>query len=238
MAGTRFCNAHETMLWCSKSEKNKFCFNYKTMKALNNDKQEKSVWTLGICQGNERLRDEQGNKIHNTQKPEELLQKVILSSTKPNYIDENFIVLDPFFGSGTTGAVCKKYGRNFIGIEKDDNNVYIKAALERISNIQTIVDKYSNLSLEVKPPKVSIKQLIENKYLSLNEVFYDKNGKQICTLISSDKVKDDIDTLSIHKMAAKYQNKDNANGWDYFYVKRENTLVSINQFRYDFIQNN
>lgn len=234
MAGTRFCNSHETLLWCAKSKNSKFCFNYKTMKALNDGKQEKSVWTLGICQGNERLRDKQGNKIHNTQKPEILLEKIILSSTKPNDIDNDYIVLDPFFGSGTTGAICKKYGRNFIGIERDDNNTYINAAKERIKNITPISNEFSNLSLEVKPPKVSLKTLIENGYLFLNEFFYDKNGNNTCTLISFDKVQDKNDILSIHKMAAKYANKNNQNGWSYFYVKRNEELVPIDKFRYDF----
>ena len=111
--GTRFCNAHETLLWCSKGKNNKFTFNYKTMKYLNNGKQDRSVWNIGICQGNERLKDDNGNKLHTTQKPLLLLEKIILSSTKPNDI-----ILDPFFGTGTTGATAKKYGRNYIGIEK------------------------------------------------------------------------------------------------------------------------
>lgn len=235
MAGTRFCNAHETLLWCSKTQHSKFCFNYKTMKALNNDKQEKSVWTLGICQGNERLRNKKGEKIHNTQKPEELLKKIILSSTKPRYIDDNFIVLDPFFGSGTTGAICKLYDRNFIGIDKDENDIYIKAAQERINKITPIKDKYSDLSLEIKPPKVSLKELLDNNLLNKNEPFYNKQGQYICTLINESKVQDDKDILSIHKMAAKYQNKDNANGWDYFYIKRNDEFISINSLRYTYM---
>jgi len=101
-AGTRFQNSHETLLWCTKNQKAKYTFNYKTMKHLNSDKQDKSVWNISICIGNERIKDEDGKKAHSTQKPEKLLYKIILSSTKPNDI-----VLDPFFGSGTTGAVAK-----------------------------------------------------------------------------------------------------------------------------------
>lgn len=228
MFGTRFCNAHETMLWCSKGEKNKFTFNYKTMKYLNNNKQDKSIWNIGICQGNERLKDENGVKVHTTQKPEALLTKIIISSTKPGDI-----VLDPFFGTGTTGAIAKKYGRNFIGIEKDDDNKYIKAARERINNVKNESNDISNLILEVKPPKFSTKKLIEMNFLISNEKFFNKDGKELCTLLKNGNVKDDEEELSIHKMSAKILNKNNNNGWDYFYVKRNNELVSINDFRYE-----
>lgn len=228
MAGTRFCNAHETLLWCSKGQNNKFTFNYKTMKYLNNEKQDKSVWNLGICQGSERLKDKSGNKVHTTQKPEDLLKKVILSSTKPGDI-----ILDPFFGTGTTGAVAKKYGRNFIGIEMDEDNKYIKAAEERINKIEDESDEISNLTLEVKPPKFSTKKLIELGLLKDKENFYDRDGNLICTLNSDGNVEKNEETLSIHKMSAKILNKNNNNGWDFFYVKRNNKLVSINDFRYE-----
>ena len=112
--GTRFTNATETLLWCKKSEIQKtYTFNYRLMKHLNDGKQMKSVWEIPLCGGNERLRDKDGVKLHSTQKPEELLKRVILSSS-----NEGDIVLDPFFGSGTTGAAAKKLRRNFIGIEK------------------------------------------------------------------------------------------------------------------------
>jgi site-specific DNA-methyltransferase (adenine-specific) len=226
MAGTRFCNAHETLLWCSKGEKHKFTFNYKTMKYLNNNKQDKSVWNLGICQGNERLKDNNGEKVHTTQKPEALLTKVILSSTKPGDI-----ILDPFFGTGTTGVIAKRYGRNYIGIERDDNNKYIPAAIKRINKIQDESNDITNLCLEKKPPKISTKELIEAGLLYENETFYNKNNNNVCKLLENGNVKSDIE-LSIHKMAAKLQNKSNANGWDYFYIMRDGKLVSINDLRY------
>ena len=231
MAGTRFCNAHETLLWCAKSKNSKFCFNYKTMKALNNDKQEKSVWTLGICQGNERLKDEQGIKLHTTQKPESLLEKVILSSTKPSNIDKNFIVLDPFFGTGTTGAICKKYGRNWVGIEKDDCEKYIDGATKRIEKVIPIENKYSNLSLETKPPKVSLKELLTSGLLK-EEILYDKNGKVCCEIRNDGEVYIDNEKTTIHKLSAKLLNKNNNNGWTFFYVKRNETLVLIDELRY------
>lgn len=227
MGGTRFCNAHETLLWCSKGKNHKFTFNYKTMKYLNNDKQDRSVWTLGICQGNERLKDENGVKLHTTQKPESLLEKIILSSTKPNDI-----ILDPFFGTGTTGAIAKKYGRNFIGIEREEK--YIKGAKERISKIKDESNDISNLTLEIKPPKFSLTELIHLKLLNENEILYNKENQEICKVLLNGKV-EEIETneeYSIHKLAAKLLNKNNHNGWSYFYIKRNNNLICIDELRY------
>ena len=220
MAGTRFCNAHETLLWCSKGEKYKFTFNYKTMKYLNSNKQDRSVWNLGICQGNERLKDKNGEKVHTTQKPEILLTKIILSSTKPGDI-----ILDPFFGTGTTGAVAKKYGRHFVGIERDDEDKYISAARKRIDAVIDESDDISNLTLEVKPPRFSTKELINLHLLIENESLFDKNGMEICKLLSNGNVEKDNEILSIHKMAAKSLNKNNYNGWDYFYVNRKKGVL-------------
>lgn len=127
--GTRFQNSHETLIWCAKSKGAKYHFNYKTMKHLNGDKQMKSVWEIGICIGSERLKDSDGKKIHSTQKPEHLLYNIILSSTQ-----KEDLVLDPFFGTGTTGAVAKRLGRHFVGIEREA--AYIEAAKKRINSVQ------------------------------------------------------------------------------------------------------
>ena len=227
MSGTRFCNAHETLIWCSKEKNSPYTFNYKTMKHINGGKQDKSIWTLGICQGTERLKDENGNKLHNTQKPTALLDKIILASSKPNDI-----ILDPFFGTGTTGAVAKKFGRNFIGIERESS--YIKGAEERIQNQTIELSNLTDLSLETKPPKVSIYELIKNGYLFVNQDFYDKEGKAVCKLNNDGTVSDGKETLSIHKMSAKLLDKTNNNGWGYFYVQYENEFVSIDKLRYLF----
>ena len=229
MAGTRFCNAHETLLWCSKSKNSKFTFNYKTMKALNGGKQDKSVWTLGICQGSERLKDDDGNKLHTTQKPLELLEKVILSSTKPNDI-----VLDPFFGTGTTGAAAKKHGRRFIGIERED--AYIKGAEKRLEQQQEQVDLFSNLSLEVKPPRVSMCKLIEAGKLSVGQELLTKDGVIVGTVTVDGYVNDGEDTLSIHKSSAKVLKLSNHNGWDFFFIKRGDQLLCIDDLRYEYTQ--
>lgn len=227
MAGTRFCNAHETLLWCSKSKKSKFTFNYKTMKHFNNDKQERSVWNLGICQGSERLKDENGIKIHTTQKPEALLTKIILSSTKPGDV-----ILDPFFGTGTTGVIARRYGRNFIGFEMDSDNKYINAATNRINNTADESNDITNLSLEVKPPKFSTKELIDRHFLNAGEPFYDKDENFVGNLAENGKIIYNLEEFSIHKLSAKLLHKNNHNGWEYFHVKRDNKLVCINDFRY------
>lgn len=229
-AGTRLCNAHETMIWCSKNKKSKVNFNYKTMKYLNNNKQEKSVWNLPICNGNERIKDDSGNKVHSTQKPEGLLFKIILSATKPNDI-----ILDPFFGTGTTGAVAKKIGRNYIGIEKEEQ--YIKAALYRLDKIIDESNDITNLKLEIKPPKVPMKNLINENFLKIGEILYSPKHEPICQVLSDGYVEDRIDILSIHKMSAKYLGKLNHNGWSFFYVKRGEDFISLDQLRYVYMEN-
>ena len=151
--GTRFTNAHETLIWAANSKCSKYTFNYQTMKQLNNNKQMRSDdWLINICSGQERLKDINKQKIHNTQKPEELLLRVILSSTKPGDL-----VLDPFFGTGTTGVICKKLGRKFIGIEK--NATYIKEAKKRILKVKRIKSE----EIRILNKKITKKINIANK---------------------------------------------------------------------------
>ena len=225
--GTRFQNSHETLLWCTKNKKSKYTFNYKTMKHLNGEKQEKSVWNISICIGNERIKGEDGKKVHSTQKPEKLLEKIILSSSKPNDI-----ILDPFFGTGTTGAIAKRYGRNFIGIEREEN--YIKIAEERILKEKNISNDISNLTLEKKPPKVQMKTLVEKGYILENQALFNSKKEEVCKVCKDGKVIDNEEKLSIHKMSAKILKKINNNGWDYFYIYFENQFLSINELRYKY----
>lgn len=225
-AGTRFQNSHETMIWCSKSKKARNTFNYKTMKHLNGGKQDKSVWDIGICIGSERIKGKDGKKAHSTQKPEKLLYKVILSSTKPNDL-----VLDPFFGTGTTGAVAKLLGRNYIGI--DNVKEYIDVATERIEKVIPIEDDIVKGSLEVKPPKVPMDKLIKSGIIKPNQKLYNKD-KTICDEVMEDgKVSDGVDILSIHKMSAKHLNLTNNNGWDYYWIEDEKRgFIELNELRY------
>ena len=226
--GTRFQNSHETMLWCTKDKKSKYTFNYKTMKFLNNEKQEKSVWNIGICIGNERLKDEKGNKVHSTQKPEKLLYNIIISSTKPGDV-----VLDPFFGTGTTGAVAKATGRNYIGIEMEEN--YIKYAQKRLEKIEPVLDEISELKLEVKPPKVPMAKLIEFNYIKPGQKLYNKDKSKEVIITDKGHVSDGEEDLSIHKMSAKMLGLANHNGWEYFWIEdRKNGLVTLDSLRYKY----
>src|SRR5471032_1471439 len=129
--GRRFTNAHETLIWATKNPKQQYTFNYEAMKALNDELQMRSDWTLPICSGHERIKGEDGQKAHSTQKPEALLHRVIVASTRPGDV-----ILDPFFGSGTTGAVAKRLGRRWIGIDRDET--YAKYALERIRQTEAL----------------------------------------------------------------------------------------------------
>lgn len=223
--GTRFQNSHETLLWCSKSKKSKYHFNYKTMKVFNGGKQMKSVWDIGICIGKERLKDKYGNKVHSTQKPEALLYNVILSST-----EKNDIVLDPFFGTGTTGVVAKRLGRRYIGIER--NEEYILAAEKRLRDTIEESDDYINGFFEVKPPRISIQKLLDFGYLQEGEVLYSKDQKCKATLLNDGNVEYNGNIGSIHKISAIIKNKTNNNGWDYFYCIKSGVLISIDELRY------
>jgi site-specific DNA-methyltransferase (adenine-specific) len=156
-----------------------------------------------------------------------LLYRIILSSTKPGDI-----VLDPFFGTGTTGVVAKRLGRNYVGLEREKK--YIEIAEKRIEQIESEPSLFSGLSLEVKPPRVRIQKLIETGLLSAGEKLFDKKGNFIGTLTAEGHVDDGSDILSIHKMAAKHLCKHNHNGWDYFYVERDEKWKPMDELRYEY----
>jgi len=228
--GTRFTNASETMLWCAKDKKAKYTFNYKTMKHLNGGKQMKSVWEIGICIGNERIKDTKGIKAHATQKPEQLLLNVILAASKVGDV-----VLDPFFGSGTTGAMAKRTNRNFIGMEREEN--YIKVATKRIAEITTEKDNLIfNNSLDIKPPRVPVKQLLKDKYLKENEFFYSDTEEKSFKVLPSGHLETEEGAKSIHKLSAQLLDKTNNNGWDFWKVKRNNQFISIDVIRSEYLK--
>ena len=154
--GTRFTNAHETLIWASSSKDSKYDFNYQAMKSLNEGLQMRSDWDLPICSGKERLKDSNGKKIHSTQKPESLLHRVLLASSNPGDI-----ILDPFFGTGTTGAVAKKLGREYVGVERNAN--YIKAAKKRLNNISTLDNEVLQVTESKKSQiRIPFGSLVEN----------------------------------------------------------------------------
>jgi len=225
--GTRFTNAHETLIWASKSEKSKFTFNYKSMKIFNDDRQLRSDWVIPICSGNERLKID-GKKAHSTQKPLELLYRVIISSSKVGDI-----VLDPFFGSGTTGAVAKLLQRNFIGIEREQK--YIKVARERIETIEPIALEDLSLKVEQKKPKVPFGNLIESGFIKVGEELFNKDESIKARVLANASIKYQNIENSIHKVSATILKKQSNNGWTYWYIKRDNKLVSIDKLRDEYI---
>ena len=223
--GTRFTNGTETLIWAKKSENQKKCtFNYHAMKNWNDGKQMRNTWEIPICSGKERIKID-GKKAHSTQKPEALLYRVILSTSNPDDI-----ILDPFFGSGTTGAVAKKLNRNYIGIEREDK--YIEIARKRIAEVEPIDTELLFTPSKRSLPKVPFSKLIEVGYLSVGQTLYSKN-KAITARIKADShlLLTDGFSGSIHKSSAKVQNKTNHNGWDYWYCLSGNDLISIDELR-------
>ncbi len=227
--GTRFTNAHETLIWAAKSQKSKVTFNYEALKQANEDKQMRSDWLFPICSGAERLKDDNNKKIHPTQKPEALLFRVLNATTKPGDI-----VLDPFFGTGTTGAVAKKLGRNFIGIERD--NDYINAAIKRIAKIKPL----STSALETIKPKrqevrIAFGSLIEQGIILAGTKLFDRK-KQISAMIRADgsliaNNNGKTHIGSIHKVGALVQNAPSCNGWTFWHYESENKLKPIDELR-------
>ena len=224
--GTRFTNAHETLIWATPRKTGKYTFNYETMKKLNGGKQMRSDWDINICLGEERVKDATGKSLHNTQKPMDLLRRVILSSTKAGDI-----ILDPFVGSGTTAAAARELGRNFIGIDREES--YVAAARERVANITPI--DLSNI--EVTAPKrdeirVAFKELIDAGLLYVGQTLVSPRGERVMITHDAQLTHTLHGKGSIHVMAARLQHSVSFNGWDYWSaVKRDGSLVAIDELR-------
>lgn len=222
--GTRFTNAHETMIWASKSEKSRPVFHYEALKSLNDGIQMRSDWLLPICTGHERLKDESGAKIHATQKPESLLHRIILGTTNPGDV-----VLDPFFGTGTTGAVAKKLGRHFVGIEREE--AYIAAARARLRKIR----KWDRESLKVttakrSEPRVPFGQLVERGMLRPGEMLSSPSGKAAKIRADGTLIAHDV-RGSIHQVGAALEGAPSCNGWTYWHFNREGKNIPIDLLR-------
>lgn len=239
--GTRLNNSHETLIWATKSKKSKYTFNYKTAKELNVDtiseeeyrlgirKQMGSVWRFAVCSGKERLKDENGEKLHSTQKPLDLLERII--SISSNIGD---VVLDPFGGTMTTAVAAKKLGRKYIMIERDKKYcLHGKLRLENTSFKDTPI---ARASFDKKPIKVTFNDMIKNKLLIEGESFYLKDGKPIAVLCSNGKLNYQDKILDIHSCAAvaKKVKASRLNGFNYWYVKRNGELVSIDKIRNEY----
>ena len=227
--GKRFTNAHETLIWAAPSPDARPCFNYEAMKNANDEKQMRSDWHLPICSGNERLRTAAGDKVHPTQKPEALLYRVIMSSTKPGDV-----ILDPFFGSGTTGAVARRLGRHFIGIERE--KAYATHALSRIAKIQPVSD--TNLLItpsKREEPRIPFGHILERGLLQPGDILYDERKrhrarvKADATLTAASRLGEV--SGSIHKVAATIQGLPACNGWTFWCFDRNGALTPIDLLR-------
>ena len=222
--GKRLTNAHETLIWASRDESAKYTFNYEALKALNDGVQMRSDWVIPLCTGGERLKDDAGDKAHPTQKPEALLHRVIVGTTNPGDV-----ILDPFFGTGTTGAVAKMLGRDFIGIEREAP--YREAAEKRIARIR----KFDKEALEITgskraEPRVPFGQVVERGMLRPGEELFSPRGgiakiRADGTLIGND-VKG-----SIHQVGAHLEGAPSCNGWTYWHFRRDGKMVPIDILR-------
>ncbi len=224
--GKRFTNAHETLIWASKSQDaKKYTFNYHAMKMLNEELQMRSDWTLPICSGEERLKKRDGSKAHPTQKPEALLHRVILSSSNPGDL-----ILDPFFGSGTTGAVAKKLGRDFVGIEKDPN--YIKLATRRLERIVPADAEDIKVTASKRDePRVPFGMVIELGLLKPGAELKSANKKHVARVRADGSVVCRDATGSIHKIGAHVQNLNACNGWTFWHFEQKRKLFPIDLLR-------
>ncbi|MBX3529204.1 MAG: site-specific DNA-methyltransferase [Rhizobiaceae bacterium] len=224
--GRRFQNAHETMIWASRDASAKgYTFNYDAMKAANDDTQMRSDWLFPICTGAERLKDDNGDKVHPTQKPEALLARVILSSTKPGDV-----VLDPFFGTGTTGAVAKRLGRRFVGIEREQS--YIDAARERIAAVRPMAEP--NLAMmggKRAEPRVAFVSLIDAGLIAPGALLHDARKRWTARVRADGTLDVGGEAGSIHRMGAAVQGLDACNGWTFWHYERVGGLTAIDELR-------
>ena len=222
--GTRFTNAHETLIWASMGEKAKYTFNYRTMKTLNDELQMRSDWVLPICGGQERIRKD-GVKAHPTQKPEALLYRVMLATTKPGDM-----VLDPFFGTGTTGAVAKRLGRQWIGCERE--SAYREVALERIELALPLDESaIATMRSPKSAPKVAFGTLIETGWIAPGTVLTDKKRRVQATVLTDGSLVSGADKGSIHSLGAKLQGATACNGWTFWHMEHEGEVKPVDAIR-------
>ncbi len=235
--GVRFTNAHETMIWASTGQGKKYTFNHQAMKAFNDNKQMRSDWwLLPTARGVERLKDDQGEKAHSTQKPEALLYRVILSASRPGDV-----VLDPFFGSGVTGAIAKLLHRDWIGIEREPK--YIALAQARIDKLNA--SQFDAAVFEVRSPKrlaprVAFATLVENAYLQPGATLYFQKDPSKTAVIKPDarlRAGDGFEG-SIHKVGSRYMNGAPCNGWEHWYILDDGQMQSLDTIRQRFLSDN
>jgi modification methylase len=224
--GRRFTNAHETMIWAARgAEAKRYTFNYEALKAGNEDCQARSDWFLPICTGAERLKDATGRKTHPTQKPEALLARVLLAAS-----NAGDVVLDPFFGSGTTGAVAKRLHRSFIGLERDET--YAAAARTRIAAVEAWpIAAVASTPTRRSEPRVAFASVVEAGLVRPGEHLIDSRRRHAALVRADGALTLGPATGSIHKIGALAQGLPACNGWTFWHVERAGSLTLIDDLR-------
>lgn len=223
--GTRFTNAHETLIWAARSQKSRVTFNYEAMKLANDDTQMRSDWLFPICTGAERLKDDDDEKVHPTQKPEALLFRILNATTKPGDI-----VLDPFFGTGTTGAVARKLGRHFIGIEREQS--YINAALKRIAAIRPgVFEALQSVTPKRKETRIPFGSLVEQGLIEPGAQLFDLTKRYFAMVRADGSLVSGTHQGSIHKVGALVQGSEACNGWTFWHHEQGGRVLPIDDLR-------
>ncbi|MBT2134273.1 site-specific DNA-methyltransferase [Croceibacterium sp. LX-88] len=222
--GTRFTNAHETLIWASMGEKSRYHFNYRAMKTLNDELQMRSDWVMPICSGQERLK-EGGHKAHPTQKPEALLYRVLLATT-----ETGDVVLDPFFGTGTTGAVAKRLGRNWIGCERETD--YRRIALERIEGALPLDESaLATMQSRKQAPKVAFGALVEAGFIAPGTEIFDRQRRWTAIVRADGSIECGREQGSIHGVGKTLQDAPSCNGWTFWHIMHEGQASPIDTLR-------
>jgi modification methylase len=222
--GTRFTNAHETLIWASMGEKARYHFNYRAMKTLNDELQMRSDWVIPICGGQERLK-QNGHKAHPTQKPEALLYRVLLATT-----ETGDVVLDPFFGTGTTGAVAKRLGRQWIGCEREAN--YRAVALQRIESALPLDESaLETMQSRKDAPRVAFGALVEAGLLKPGAELFDRQRRWTATVRADGSILSGAETGSIHGVGKALQGAPSCNGWMFWHLEHEGQVRPLDALR-------
>lgn len=223
--GKRFTNAHETLIWASRDEGARYTFNYEALKALNEGVQMRSDWVIPLCTGGERLKDADGAKAHPTQKPEALLHRVLLATTNPGDV-----VLDPFFGTGTTGAVARRLGRSFIGIEREES--YRRLAHERIEGLRPFAPQALEVTGSKRAePRIPFGQVVERGMLRPGEFLVSLGNRHRARVRADGTLIGDEAKGSIHQVGAACEGAPSCNGWTYWHFHRNGKLMPIDILR-------
>ncbi len=226
--GTRFTNAHETLIWASRDENSRYTFNYRAMKSLNDELQMRSDWSFPLCGGQERLK-RNGVKAHPTQKPEALLYRILLACTK-----KGDVVLDPFFGTGTTGAVARRLGRRWIGIEREP--AYVDVAQERIAAALPLDESAVTTMMSPRAaPKVAFGVLVETGLIPAGTQLFDARRRWSATVRADGSLSGAGGEGSIHKLGASVQGAPSCNGWSFWHLDLDGAILPIDVLRQRYI---